>query len=65
MRLRSDHASAEVIRLRGLKQLVARDCGESKEPVAVGLPGAACSQSRSEAKPSSRKGGRKTRNASS
>lgn len=59
-----DHASAEVIRLRGLEQLVARDSGESKEPVAVGLPGFGASQARSEAKPSSRKGGRKTRSAS-
>jgi putative transposase len=59
-----DHASAEVIRLRGLEQLVARDSGESKEPVAVGLPGLGENQARSEAKPSSRKGGRKTRNIS-
>ena len=58
-----DHASAEVIRLRGLEQLVARDSGESKEPVAVGLPGLGESQARSEAKHNSRKGGRKTRNA--
>ncbi len=58
-----DHAAAEVIRWRGLEQLVARDAGESKEPVAVGLPGVGESRSRSEAKPSSRKGGRKTRNA--
>ena len=57
-----DHASAEVIRLRGLEQLVARDSGETKEPVAVGLPGVGENQSRSEAKPSTRKGGRKTRN---
>ncbi|HEY9875599.1 MAG TPA: transposase [Candidatus Obscuribacterales bacterium] len=57
-----DHASAEVIRLRGLEQLVARDSGESKEPVAVGLPGFGKSQARSETKPSSRKGGRRTRN---
>ncbi|HEY9598887.1 MAG TPA: transposase [Cyanophyceae cyanobacterium] len=60
-----DHASAEVIRLRGLEQLVARDSGESKEPVAVGLPGRRENQARSEAKPSSRRGGRRTRNTSS
>jgi transposase len=59
-----DHASAEVIRLRGLEQLVARDSGETKEPVAVGLPGTGGTPSRSEAKPSSRKGGRRTRNVS-
>jgi len=58
-----DHASAEVIRLRGLEQLVARDAGESKVPVAVGLPGAGEIPSRSEAKASSGKGGRRTRNA--
>ncbi|HEY9610263.1 transposase, partial [Allocoleopsis sp.] len=45
-----DHAAAEVVRQRGLEQLVARDSGESKEPVAVGLPGTGKNQSRSEAK---------------
>ncbi|HEY9609968.1 MAG TPA: hypothetical protein V6C93_11425, partial [Allocoleopsis sp.] len=60
-----DHAAAEVVRQRGLEQLVARDSGESKEPVAVGLPGTGKNQSRSEAKLDSRKGGRRTRNANS
>ena len=60
-----DHAAAEVVRQRGLESISTQGLCGMKTACAVGLPGAEETWSRSEAKPDSRKGGRKTRNTQS
>ncbi|BAY43454.1 ISSoc12, transposase [Scytonema sp. HK-05] len=57
-----DHAAAEVIRQRGIELISTQGLCGMETACAVGLPGARETSSRSEAKPDSRKGGRKTRN---
>lgn len=57
-----DHAAAEVVRQRGLELISTLGLRGTETACAVGLPGAEETSPRSEAKPDSRKGGRKTRN---
>jgi putative transposase len=58
-----DHAAAEVVRQRGLELISTLGLRGMETACAVGLPGSEETQRRSEAKPDSRKGGRRTRNA--
>lgn len=58
-----DHASAEVIQQRGIELISTLGLRGIESACAVGLPGTGESLSRSEAKPDSLYGGRRTRNA--
>jgi putative transposase len=60
-----DHAAAEVVRQRGLELIGTQGLCGMETACAVGLPGVEETSSRSETKPDSRKGGRRTRNAQS